>query len=82
MSQTWPGHVVLGPQYDQWQEGDLVPTHPRAVILDVDGTLVDTNYHHALAWFRALRNEDVTVPAWELHRAIGMGWHRTDLADA
>jgi len=46
------------------------------VILDVDGTLVDTNYQHALAWFRALRHEDVTVPVWELHRAIGMGGDR------
>jgi HAD superfamily hydrolase (TIGR01549 family) len=42
-------------------------------ILDVDGTLVDTNYHHALAWFRAFRRFDVTVPVWQLHRAIGMG---------
>jgi HAD superfamily hydrolase (TIGR01549 family) len=48
----------------------------RAVILDVDGTLVDTNYHHALAWFRALRAEGVTIPLWRLHRAIGMGGDR------
>jgi beta-phosphoglucomutase-like phosphatase (HAD superfamily) len=26
-----------------------------AAILDVDGTLVDTNYHHAIAWYRAFR---------------------------
>jgi beta-phosphoglucomutase-like phosphatase (HAD superfamily) len=43
------------------------------VIFDVDGTLVDTNYHHALAWFRAFRRHDLTVPVWRLHRAIGMG---------
>ncbi|MCE0763884.1 HAD family hydrolase [Pseudonocardia kujensis] len=42
-------------------------------VLDVDGTLVDTNYHHALAWFRAFRRFDVTLPVWRLHRAIGMG---------
>jgi HAD superfamily hydrolase (TIGR01549 family) len=42
-------------------------------IFDVDGTLVDTNYHHALAWFRAFRRHDLTVPVWRLHRAIGMG---------
>ena len=29
-------------------------------ILDVDGTLVDTNYQHAIAWFRAFRRFDVT----------------------
>jgi HAD superfamily hydrolase (TIGR01549 family) len=42
-------------------------------ILDVDGTLVDTNYHHALAWFRALRRHDRRVPLWRLHRHMGMG---------
>ncbi|MBT0769578.1 HAD family hydrolase [Kineosporia sp. J2-2] len=42
-------------------------------IFDVDGTLVDTNYQHALAWFRAFRQHDVTLPLWRLHRAIGMG---------
>ena len=40
---------------------------------DVDGTLVDTNYQHTLAWFRAFRQRDVTVPIWRIHRAIGMG---------
>lgn len=42
-------------------------------ILDVDGTLVDTNYHHALAWHRALRAHDQQVPVWKVHRHIGMG---------
>jgi HAD superfamily hydrolase (TIGR01509 family) len=44
-----------------------------AAILDVDGTLVDSNYQHAIAWFRALREHDVTVPVWRLHRLIGVG---------
>jgi HAD superfamily hydrolase (TIGR01549 family) len=43
------------------------------VVFDVDGTLVDTNYHHALAWFRAFRRVGVTPPVWRIHRAIGMG---------
>lgn len=42
-------------------------------IFDVDGTLVDTNYQHALAWYRAFRRQDITLPIWRLHRAIGMG---------
>jgi HAD superfamily hydrolase (TIGR01509 family) len=42
-------------------------------ILDVDGTLVDTNYHHAIAWFRAFLRNDVVVPVWRVHRHIGMG---------
>jgi HAD superfamily hydrolase (TIGR01549 family) len=44
-----------------------------AAILDIDGTLVDTNYHHALAWFRAFRQSGVVLPLWRIHRHIGMG---------
>ncbi|MET0233507.1 MAG: HAD family hydrolase [Kibdelosporangium sp.] len=47
-----------------------------AVIFDVDGTLVDTNYHHTVAWFRAFRQYGVTVASWRIHRAIGMGGDR------
>ena len=46
---------------------------PDTAIFDVDGTLVDTNYQHALAWFRAFRRFDITLPLWQLHRGIGMG---------
>jgi HAD superfamily hydrolase (TIGR01509 family) len=42
-------------------------------ILDIDGTLVDTNYHHAIAWYRAFRAHGVTLPVWRIHRHIGMG---------
>jgi HAD superfamily hydrolase (TIGR01509 family) len=42
-------------------------------ILDIDGTLVDTNYQHALAWYRAFRMHDVVLPIWRIHRHIGMG---------
>jgi len=48
-------------------------TRPPAAILDIDGTLVDTNYQHALAWFRAFRRLDVTLPLYRIHRHIGMG---------
>ena len=44
-----------------------------AALLDVDGTLVDSNYHHALAWYRAFRDHDLTPPVWRIHRHIGMG---------
>jgi HAD superfamily hydrolase (TIGR01549 family) len=44
-----------------------------AAILDVDGTLVDTNYQHALAWYRAFLRHDVVLPVWRIHRHIGMG---------
>jgi HAD superfamily hydrolase (TIGR01549 family) len=46
---------------------------PPAAILDVDGTLVDTNYQHAIAWYRAFREHDVVLPIWRIHRHIGMG---------
>jgi HAD superfamily hydrolase (TIGR01509 family) len=41
--------------------------------LDVDGTLVDTNYHHTLAWYRAFRGHGIVLPMWRLHRHVGMG---------
>ncbi len=44
-----------------------------AALLDVDGTLVDTNYHHALAWWRAFRRHELTLPIWQIHRHVGMG---------
>jgi HAD superfamily hydrolase (TIGR01509 family) len=43
------------------------------VVFDVDGTLVDTNYQHAIAWHRALRDHGYAVQLWEIHRHIGMG---------
>ena len=46
---------------------------PTAAILDIDGTLVDTNYQHALAWYMAFRQHEVDLPVWRIHRHIGMG---------
>jgi len=42
-------------------------------VLDIDGTLVDTNYQHAIAWYRAFRRHDLLLPVWRIHRSIGMG---------
>ena len=42
-------------------------------ILDIDGTLVDTNYHHTIAWYRAFRQSGIVLPLWRIHRHIGMG---------
>jgi HAD superfamily hydrolase (TIGR01509 family) len=44
-----------------------------AALLDLDGTLVDTNYHHAIAWYRAFRQHGVVLPMWRIHRHVGMG---------
>ena len=43
------------------------------VVLDVDGTLLDSNYHHTVAWARAFEHVGISVPLWRIHRAIGMG---------
>src|SRR5947208_16563755 len=48
-------------------------TRKPAVLLDVDGTLVDSNYFHAIAWFRAFRRHDFTFTFAQIHRLIGMG---------
>lgn len=45
----------------------------EAAILDVDGTLVDSNYEHTRAWYRILRDRDLIIPQARIHRAIGMG---------
>ena len=45
----------------------------EAAILDIDGTLVDTNYQHAIAWDRAFARHGVHLPVWRIHRHIGMG---------
>jgi HAD superfamily hydrolase (TIGR01549 family) len=43
------------------------------MIFDIDGTLVDSNYQTAIAWYRAFRRHEIVVPIWQLHRAVGMG---------
>lgn len=43
------------------------------ILFDIDGTLVDSTYHHALAWHRALVRSGITAPVWRIHRTIGMG---------
>ena len=45
----------------------------RAAILDIDGTLVDSNYQHAIAWARAFREHGRSPELWRIHRHIGMG---------
>ncbi|MCV7377862.1 HAD family hydrolase [Mycobacterium alsense] len=47
-----------------------------AVLFDVDGTLVDSNYLHVCAWQRAFHDERMEVGAWKIHRCIGMDGSR------
>src|SRR5580698_3993366 len=45
----------------------------RAALFDVDGTLVDTNYLHAVTWWEAFAQAGHVVPMTDIHHAIGMG---------
>jgi HAD superfamily hydrolase (TIGR01509 family) len=46
---------------------------PPLAILDIDGTLVDTNHHHAIAWYRAFRQQGIVLPLRRIHSRMGMG---------
>lgn len=48
----------------------------RGVVLDLDGTLVDSVHHHVTAWHRALVSEGIRVPMVRVHAGIGMGGDR------
>jgi HAD superfamily hydrolase (TIGR01509 family) len=63
----------FGTRASAGRRGRVDPDRPITVVLDVDGTLVDTNYQHAIAWHRALRSHGHAVQLWEIHRHIGMG---------
>ena len=69
-------HAFLLPDPDFVNGGPTPGKRTAAMaiaILDIDGTLVDTNYHHAIAWFRAFRQHGIVLPIWRIHRHIGMG---------
>jgi HAD superfamily hydrolase (TIGR01493 family) len=57
----------------QRAEADDESAEPAGVLFDVDGTLVDTPYLHAVCWAEALRQSGHDVPMATVHRAIGMG---------
>ncbi|MDX1655919.1 MAG: HAD family hydrolase, partial [Candidatus Competibacteraceae bacterium] len=48
----------------------------NGVLLDLDGTLVDSVFHHVLAWDEAFSRYGYSLPLWRIHAAIGMGGHR------
>src|ERR1700761_9611649 len=48
----------------------------KAVLFDVDGTLMDTNYLHTIAWWEAFAQAGHQVPMAPIHRAVGMGSDR------
>ena len=50
-----------------------MPDRRPSVIVDIDGTLVDTNYFHTVAWWRAFRDMGEDVAMSRIHPLIGMG---------
>jgi HAD superfamily hydrolase (TIGR01509 family) len=48
------------------------PSRSPAVLFDIDGTLIDSNYLHVHAWYRAFCEVGMPVEAWRIHRTIGM----------
>lgn len=63
----------MSPDQPQPETGPPTPDRAGAVIFDIDGTLVDSNYLHVHAWVQAFHEADRPVDAWRVHRAIGMG---------
>ncbi|WP_026536757.1 HAD family hydrolase [Arthrobacter sp. 9MFCol3.1] len=49
------------------------PGKKRGVLFDVDGTLIDSSYFHALAWWQAFRREGLDIQISAIHRCVGMG---------
>lgn len=47
-------------------------SRPPAVLFDIDGTLVDSNYLHVHAWARAFHDVGIAADSWRIHRSIGM----------
>ena len=43
-----------------------------AFLFDLDGTLMDSVYHHVLAWQAALARDGISLSVWRIHRRIGM----------
>lgn len=43
-----------------------------AVLFDLDGTLIDSNYQHVASWSEVLRSAGIVIPSWKIHRRIGM----------
>ncbi|MDA8392473.1 MAG: HAD family hydrolase [Actinomycetota bacterium] len=65
------------PTPDSDRRGDPGPSFPPGrrpgVLFDFDGTLVDTNYLHTLAWSQALATAGEWAPMNAIHRLVGMG---------
>ncbi|MFJ6455233.1 HAD family hydrolase [Paenarthrobacter sp. NPDC091669] len=55
---------------------DSASPKKRGVLFDVDGTLIDSSYFHAMAWWQAFRREGLDIEMSAIHRRVGMGGDR------
>ncbi|MGH3374886.1 MAG: HAD family hydrolase [Actinoallomurus sp.] len=70
---SWQPPPAAGEPLDAWPIGQPAAQVKGGAIVDIDGTLVDTNYQHTIAWGRAFTDHGVTVSLWQVHRHNGMG---------
>lgn len=54
------------------QPAEIHPLEPPALLFDLDGTLIDSNYQHVNAWSETLRAAGIVIPRWKIHRRVGM----------
>jgi beta-phosphoglucomutase-like phosphatase (HAD superfamily) len=47
-------------------------TKMPAILFDLDGTLIDSNYQHVVAWSETLLAAGIVIPRWKIHRRVGM----------
>lgn len=54
------------------QPAEIHPLEPPALLFDLDGTLIDSNYQHVNSWSETLRAAGIVIPRWKIHRRVGM----------
>lgn len=63
-----PKHSQRGDHKTSVEDSVQLP----AILFDLDGTLIDSVYEHVSTWMIALRQHGIVLPAWKIHRRIGM----------
>jgi len=59
----------LSSQADTKSSGEPAHREFPAVLFDLDGTLIDSNYQHVNAWSEALMAADIVIPRWKINAA-------------
>jgi beta-phosphoglucomutase len=51
--------------------------HPRAIIFDMDGVIIDSMPYHYLAWYEALKPYGIRVTCFDVYSKEGERWDKT-----